>query len=112
MEVPRVVIHLGRENPSMLRVITERRGQVYVLYLHGTVGGEWVPMLEQIWRSILDQSPSAAIALVLSEVEFIDPEGEYLLARMARHGVDFEVSGCMNRYVIEKLRSKDLSNGD
>jgi len=40
----------------------------------------------------------------MSDVEFIDAEGERLLRRMAEGGVDFIVSGCLNRHVIEKVQ--------
>jgi hypothetical protein len=42
--------------------------------------------------------------VALRDVEFIDADGEALLRRMADQGVVFEVSGCLNRYVIEKLQ--------
>jgi hypothetical protein len=93
------------ERASMLRVITERQGDRYRLDLHGTLGGEWVSVLEQHWRSILDDVPSAKLTLVLSNVAFIDPDGEQLLQRMADDDVEFVVAGCMNRYVIDSLKS-------
>jgi hypothetical protein len=88
----------------MLRVITERQGDRYRLDLHGTLGGEWVAVLEQHWRSIMDDVPSAKLTLVLSNVDFIDPDGERLLHRMADDEVEFVVAGCMNRYVIDSLK--------
>ena len=66
----------------MLRVITDHQGGSYRLELHGTLGGEWVAVLEQHWRSITDEVPSAKLTLVLSNVDFIDPAGEQLLQRM------------------------------
>lgn len=93
------------EQKPMLRVITVQRGNVYRLELHGMLGGEWVPLLEQHWRSIVDKAGSAEVTLVLSDVDFIAPDGERLLQRMADSGVQFVASGCMNRYVIEKLQS-------
>lgn len=92
------------ESASMLRVITERQRDRYRLDLHGTLGGEWVAVLEQHWRSIMDDVPSAKLTLVLSNVDFIDPAGEQLLHRMADDDVEFVVAGCMNRYVIGRLR--------
>jgi hypothetical protein len=93
------------ESASMLRVITERQGDRYRLDLHGTLGGEWVAVLEQHWRSIMDDVPSAKLTLVLSNVDFIDPDGEQLLHRMAdNNDVEFVVAGCMNRYVIDSLK--------
>ena len=88
----------------MLRVITERQGDNCRLDLHGTLGGDWVTVLEQHWRSIMDDVPSATVTLVLSNVDFIDADGEALLRRMADHGVELVASGCMNRYVIGRLK--------
>jgi hypothetical protein len=88
----------------MLRVITERQGDCYRLELHGTLGSEWVAVLEQHWRSIMDGAPSAKVTLVLANVDFIDPDGEQLLRRMADDDVEFVVAGCMNRYVIDCLK--------
>jgi hypothetical protein len=88
----------------MLRVITERQRDRYRLDLHGTLGGEWVAVLDQHWRSIKDDVPSAKVTLVLSNVDFIDPDGERLLHRMADDDVEFVVAGCMNRYVIDSLK--------
>jgi hypothetical protein len=88
----------------MLRVITRRIGDSYRLELHGMLGGEWVRLLEQHWRAITADAPSAAITLAFTDVEFIDADGEVLLQRMGDAGVVFVVSGCLNRYVIEKLQ--------
>jgi hypothetical protein len=88
----------------MLRVITERQADGYRLDLHGTLGGEWVAVLERHWRSVMDDAPSAKVTLVLSNVDFIDPDGEQLLERMAAADVEFVVAGCLNRYVIDSLK--------
>jgi hypothetical protein len=87
----------------MLRVITERRGDNCRLDLHGTFGGDGVAMLEQHWRSVMDGRPASKVTLVLSDVDFIDADGEALLRRMADSGVELVAAGCMNRYVIERL---------
>jgi len=88
----------------MLRVITDRQGDNYRLDLHGVVGGEWVAVLEQHWRSIVRELPSAKVTLVLSNVDFIDRDGEQLLRRMADDDVAFVVAGCRNRFVIDSLK--------
>jgi hypothetical protein len=87
----------------MLRIITGQRGNAYCLELHGTVAGEGIGVLERHWLSILDNAPTAIVTVGLSNVGFIDSHGERLLRRMAERGVEFDVAGCMNRYVIEKL---------
>jgi hypothetical protein len=95
---------LVEEFEAMLRVITRRLGDGYRLELHGMLGGEWVRLLEGHWRAIVADAPLAAITLVFTDVEFIDADGEALVQRMADAGVEFVVSGCLNRYVIEKLQ--------
>ena len=95
----------------MLRVITEQQGNTYRFELHGRLGGEWVPLLEQHWRTIIGDMESAKITVVLSNVDFIDAEGELLLKRMADRGAEFVVEGCLNRYVIEKLQPKCACDG-
>ena len=88
----------------MLRVFTERLGDSCRLELHGVLGSEWVPLVEQHWRSITDPRPSTKVTVVLSNVDFIDVAGEQLLQRMADDGVEFVVAGCLNRYVVENLK--------
>lgn len=90
----------------MLRVITERQGDSFRLDLHGTLGGEWVGVLEQHWRSLMNEVTSARVTLVLSNVDFIDPDGEQLLRRMADDQVEFVVAGCLNRHVIDRLKPR------
>jgi hypothetical protein len=90
----------------VLRVITERLGDRYTLDLHGRLGGQWVAALEQHWRAIVDDVPSARVTLLLSNVDFIDADGEALLQRMADDDVEFVVAGCMNRYVIDRLKPR------
>jgi hypothetical protein len=88
----------------MLRVTTRQRGNTYTFELSGVLGGEWVPMLEQHWRATVNGARTAAVVVVLSDVDFIDAAGERLLQAMAEAGAEFVVSGCMNRYVVENLQ--------
>jgi hypothetical protein len=87
----------------MLRIITKQQGTAYRLELHGTIAGEWIAVLERHWRDILNTVPSAAIAVGLSNVVFIDRDGEELLRRMVERGVNLDGTGLMNRYVIDKI---------
>ena len=87
----------------MLRIITEQSGGTYRLELHGSITGDWIGVLERHWREILKAAPSAIVTVGLSNVAFIDADGEHLLRRMAQRGVEFDGAGCMNRYVIEKI---------
>ena len=88
----------------MLRVITSRDRDHYRLELHGVLGGEWVPVVERHWRSIVAHTPFPNVTVVLSSVDFIDSDGEQLLQQMADEHVHFVVAGCMNRHVIDHLK--------
>ena len=90
----------------MLRIITERQGNSYRLDLHGTLGSEWVKVLHQHWRAIVNDVPTAKVTVVLSNVDFIDSDGEQLLQHMADDDVAFVVAGSMNRYVIDRLKPR------
>ncbi len=87
----------------MLRIITERIGGTYRLELHGSITGEWIAVLERHWREIYEATAGAVVSVGLSNVGFIDAHGEALLRRMADGGVKFDGTGCMTRYVIEKV---------
>jgi hypothetical protein len=87
----------------MLRIITDIRGDTSRLELHGSITGDWIAVLERHWREILEAAPSAVVIVGLSNVVFIDADGEQLLRCMAQRGVALEGEGCMNRYVIDKL---------
>ena len=87
----------------MLRIITRQRGTTYRLELHGTIAGEWIAVLERHWNDIRATVPSAIVAVGLSNVVFIDRDGEALLRRMAERGVKLDGAGLMNRYVIDKI---------
>lgn len=90
----------------MLRIQTEQHGDIFTISLHGRMAGEWVALLDRYWRSIVESVPAAKITAVLSDVSFIDNEGEKLLERMSQHGVEFMAAGCMNRHVIETIRKR------
>jgi hypothetical protein len=87
----------------MLRIMTEQNGDTLRLELHGRIAGEWIGVLERHWREIREATPSALVTVGLSNVLFIDADGQQLLRRMAGSGVTFDGDGCMNRYVIEKV---------
>jgi hypothetical protein len=87
----------------MFRIITQQRGNTFLLDLHGSVADEGAEILERHWRGIVQKAPSAAVSVGLSNVVFIDVHGERVLRRMAQCGVQFDTAGCMNRHVIEKI---------
>ncbi len=90
----------------MLRIESARNDGHYAIVLHGSIAGEWVSLLDRYWRSIGDDVPASRIKVVLTDVSFIDHDGEHLLERMWRQGVELEAYGCMNRHVIDRIRMR------
>jgi hypothetical protein len=90
----------------MLRIGYAQDDGHCAIVLEGSVAGEWVSLLDRTWRSIADDTPPARIKVVLTDVSFIDRDGERLLERMWREGVELEASGCMNRHVIDRIRAQ------
>ena len=89
-----------------MRIEYGQQGDHFAIVLHGTVAGEWVSLLERYWGAIMDDVPSARIKVVLTDVSFIDHDGERLLERMWRQGSELEAYGCMNRHVIDNIRGQ------
>jgi hypothetical protein len=90
----------------MLRIVTEQHEGLYTIALHGKIAGEWVPVLDHFWQCLTKSVPSPRLTAVLTDVSFIDGDGERLLERMWRDGVRFVASGCMNRHVIERIEAR------
>jgi len=87
----------------MLRITTDRQGATYRIQLHGNLAGDGVDVLERHWRTIRERAPWAPVTVVVADVGFIDADGEAVLRRIADAGAEFEGSGIMNRYIIEKI---------
>jgi hypothetical protein len=90
----------------MLRIEMEQHGDLFTIALHGSVAGDWVAVLDRCWQRIADTLPSPRVKAVLTDVSFIDPDGEQLLERMSRRGVELVGTGCMNRHVIDRIRRR------
>jgi len=90
----------------MLRVVTEQHGHAWTLSLHGRLADAWVEVVDRQWQSMLETVPPAHVTVFLSDVSFVDTEGERLLERMWRRGSQLEASGCMNRHVIDGIRAR------
>jgi hypothetical protein len=89
----------------MLRILIDQDGADVTLSLHGRLAGPTVALLDRNWQSLVRQVPSARLTTVLSDVSFIDIEGERLLARMHDAGVILSATGCLNRHVVRRIEA-------
>jgi len=95
----------------MLRIVTDQQGDLCRVTLHGKIAGEWVPVLDRFWQRLAESVPSPRMTAVLSDVSFIDADGERLLERMSRQGVRLVASGCMNRHLVEQIQGRTADPG-
>ena len=72
----------------MLRITFQDNDGTVRLKLEGMLKGAWVPEMEQCWRQA-SSDRNKALIVDLTDVEFVDTAGRYLLALMHAHGASF-----------------------
>jgi len=92
----------------MLRITTQEDAETVCLRLEGTLKGAWVPETEQCWRRATSDR-SKVLIVDLSEVEFVDTAGRYLLELMHARGASFvAVTPLMSQLVADISAESDL----
>jgi anti-anti-sigma regulatory factor len=91
---------LGR---VMLRISVEDESRQVTLRLEGRLVGAWVKELEDAWREVDATRKGRPLALDISAVEHVDQAGEYLLALVARRGVQLIASSIAMRELCRKI---------
>lgn len=74
--------------------------------LCGQLAGPWVGELRSCWQYARRLAPRAQALVDLSDVTFIDEEGERLLSEMTKAGVEFLAGGVATRHLLENLKGK------
>ncbi len=92
----------------MLKITSHESAESVRLKLEGTLKGVYVPELERCWRTAVP-ARNKALIVDLTEVEFVDTAGRYLLALMHAHGAGFlAATPLMNELVAEISAGSDL----
>ena len=92
----------------MLRITSQENAESVHLKLEGTLKGAWVPEMERCWRSA-HSNRNKALIVDLTDVEFVDTAGKYLLALMHAHGARFvAATPLMNELVNDIAAGSDL----
>ncbi len=85
----------------MLKITSHENAGTVCLKLEGRLKGAWVPEMERSWRKA-HSDRNKALIVDLTDVEFVDTAGKYLLALMHAHGASFvAVTPLMNELVAE-----------
>jgi anti-anti-sigma regulatory factor len=92
----------------MLRITSHENGGTVCLKLEGMLKGAWVPEMERSWRNV-NSDRNRALIVDLTDVEFVDTAGKYLLALMHAHGARFiAATPLMTELVAEISAGADL----
>jgi hypothetical protein len=74
--------------------------------LCGQLAGPWVQELRSCWEHASSIATGAAALVDLSDVTFIDEEGEKLLSEMRGAGVQFVAKGVETKHLVENLKGR------
>jgi hypothetical protein len=74
--------------------------------LCGQLAGPWVQELRSCWERARRTPAGAGSVVNLSDVTFIDEEGEKLLSEMRSAGVEFVATGVDTKHLLDNLRGR------
>lgn len=87
----------------MLRISYKRAETLHQWILCGQLAGPWVEELRTCWEHASVAAPSIRSLVDLSDVTFIDENGERLLFDMQAQGVEFLAAGVETKHLLENL---------
>jgi len=74
--------------------------------LQGRLIGPWAAELRSNWEKTHGESRGRSCTVDLTQVTFIDTNGEKVLRKMMRQGAHFLVSGLYATHVVENLEAE------
>jgi anti-anti-sigma regulatory factor len=74
--------------------------------LQGRLSGPWAAELQANWQRAHGENNGRSCTVDLSEVTFVDANGESVLTEMMREGAHFVVSGLYATQVVEDLGAR------
>ena len=87
----------------MLKITMHDSASEFRLKLEGRLSGPWVSELRQCWRTAASTTEGRETILDLREVDFIDPEGQDLVAEMNRGGVRVLAATPLIQAMVEEV---------
>ena len=88
------------DTPAQCRIVLE--GQLIAL---------WVTELKKTWKALSAGLDGREFVVDVSDVTFINREGENALLELMRHGAKFQCRGVFTRHVVEQLTRRHKSRG-
>ena len=96
----------------MVRITVHDRGAQLHLKLEGRLAGAWVSVLEQCWRTYAARSPHKLLVVDLTDTEFVDLAGKYLLGLMHQGGVKVTASNQYMKALMAEISSIGRSDAN
>lgn len=87
----------------MVRITMQNRDTGLQWKVEGRLAGEWVPELEHCWRCFLAHSPHTSVVVDLTDTEYVDLAGRYLLALMCQSGMKLTANSPYMKAVISEI---------
>jgi hypothetical protein len=90
----------------MLRITHTQTETQQQWTLCGQLTSPWVAELRACWERTRQIAGRAHTVVDLTDVTFIDENGEKLLSEMSGQGAEFIAAGVETKYLLKNLRSK------
>jgi anti-anti-sigma regulatory factor len=87
----------------MLKITIHDSANELRFRLEGRLCGPWVRELRQCWQTAASTTGGRRTVLDLGEVDFVDPEGQSLMADMCQRGVRLLAITPLIRSLIEEI---------
>jgi len=87
----------------MLRITLHDSSRELRFKLEGKLSGPWVRELRQCWLTADSASQGRGTVVDLQDIDFVDSEGQALLAEMHRHGVRLVACTPLIRSLVEEV---------
>ena len=87
----------------MLKITLHDSSRELRLTLEGKLSGPWVRELQQCWHTAASATLGRSTVVDLREVDFVDPDGQCLLAEMHRDGVRLLARTPLIQSIVEEV---------
>jgi len=87
----------------MLKITLHDSARELRFKLEGKLSGPWVGELRQCWQTARSTTQGRKTLLDLADLDFVDPEGQVLLAEMHRQGVAMVAMSPFIRALVDEV---------
>ncbi len=95
----------------MLKISVNTESEVNVIKLEGKLSGPWVRELKRTWCDVMSWTAADSVVVDLSDVSFIDSEGEKLLGDMFHQGAELRNGNLVTRDIVNHIKQAENTIG-